>query len=191
MTSPAGVTAIRGALVTFSGDPFVDGVEATRRYESDAVVAMAGGRIVDCGPARDVMRAAARGHAGHAYANALITAGFIDGHVHYPQLAVIGAGGKPLLDWLSDYTFPMEERYADAGHARDGRATSICAENLRNGITTAAVFCTVHPVSADVLFEEAQALDLRMIAGKVLMDRNAPARSARTRRSAATTSRRR
>ncbi len=176
MTAVAGLggtRAIRGALVTFSGDPFVDGVEAARHYESDAIVAMANGRITDCGPARDVMDRLAQGTPVTAYPNALITAGFIDAHVHYPQVPVIGAGGRSLLDWLADYTFPMERRFADADHARKV-AKVYLAENLRHGITTAAVFGTVHPASVDVLFEEAQALRLRMIAGKVLMDRNAP-----------------
>jgi guanine deaminase len=109
------------------------------------------------------------------YANALITAGFIDTHVHYPQLPIIGAGGKPLLDWLSGYTFAAEERFADGDYARSVARTYL-RENLRNGITSASVFCTVHAVSAEMLFEEASALDLRLIAGKVLMDRNAPAR---------------
>ena len=166
--------AIRGSLVTFNGDPFVDGVEATRRYERDAVVAMDDGRIVDAGPASEVMRRLPAGTEVTQYANALITAGFVDCHVHYPQLPIIGAGGKPLLDWLSGYTFVAEERYGDADYAR-GVARTYLRENLRNGITTASVFCTVHAESADVLFEEAHALDLRMIAGKVLMDRNAPA----------------
>ena len=171
---PSAIRAIRGALVTFSGDPFVDGVEAARHYEPDAVVAMAEGRIVACGPAREVTARLAAGTPVTAYANALITAGFIDGHVHYPQVPVIGAGGKTLLDWLADYTFPMERSFADPEHAREV-AKLYLAENLRHGITTAAVFGTVHPASVDVLFEEAQALRLRMIAGKVLMDRNAPA----------------
>ena len=170
----SGVTAIRGALVTFSGDPFVEGVAATRHYESDAIVAMADDRIVDCGAARDVSARLPAGTPVIAYANALITAGFIDGHVHYPQVPVIGAGGKSLLDWLADYTFPMERRFADERHAREV-AKVYLAENLRHGITTAAVFGTVHPVSVDVFFDEAQTLGLRMIAGKVLMDRHAPA----------------
>ena len=170
----SGVTAIRGALVTFSGDPFVEGVAATRHYESDAIVAMADDRIVDCGAARDVSARLPAGTPVIAYANAMITAGFIDGHVHYPQVPVIGAGGKSLLDWLADYTFPMERRFADERHAREV-AKVYLAENLRHGITTAAVFGTVHPVSVDVFFDEAQKLGLRMIAGKVLMDRHAPA----------------
>ena len=169
----SGVTAIRGALVTFSGDPFVEGVAATRHYESDAIVAMADDRIVDCGAARDMSARLPAGTPVIAYANALITAGFIDGHVHYPQVPVIGAGGKSLLDWLAYYTFPMERRFADERHAREV-AKVYLAENLRHGITTAAVFGTVHPVSVDVFFDEAQTLGLRMIAGKVLMDRHAP-----------------
>ena len=166
--------SIRAGLVTFSGDPFVDGVAATCRYEPDAIVAMEGGRIVDCGAAGDVLPRLPPGTPVTHYANALITAGFIDTHVHYPQLPIIGAGGKPLLDWLSGYTFAAEERFADADYARSV-ARAYLRENLRNGITTASVFCTVHAVSAAVLFEEAAALDMRLVAGKVLMDRNAPA----------------
>lgn len=165
--------AIRGAAVTFTGDPFIDGIDATRRHEPDAVVAMEGGRIAAFGSAAAVLPALPPGTPVTRYGNALITAGFVDTHVHYPQLSIIGAGGKTLLDWLSGYTFAAEERYADGEHAR-GVARTYLRENLRNGITTASVFCTVHPGSVDVLFEEAAALDLRLIAGKVLMDRNAP-----------------
>jgi len=109
-----------------------------------------------------------------SYAHALIGPGFVDAHVHYPQLPVIGAGGKPLLEWLTTHTFPAEQAYHDLDYAR-GVAARYVAENLRHGITTAAVFGTVHPQSVDALFEAAQQHDLRMIAGKVLMDRNAPA----------------
>ncbi len=165
--------ALRGALVTFTGDPFVEGIAAARRYEPDAMVVVADGVIRDCGPASDVLRRLAAGTEVIAYANALITAGFIDAHVHYPQVPIIGAGGKPLLEWLADYTFPAEARYASADYARVVARTYL-RENLRNGITSAAVFGTVHAVSVDVLFEEARALGMRMIAGKVLMDRNAP-----------------
>lgn len=167
------VTAIRGALLTFAGDPFVDGSDACR-YESDAIVAMADGRIVDCGAASDVQSRLPPQTPVTRYDNALISAGFIDAHVHYPQLPVIGAGGKPLLDWLTAYTFPAEARFADAAYARD-IAGRYLDENLRNGITTAAVFGTVHAESVDALFEESARRSLRMIGGKVLMDRNAPA----------------
>jgi len=166
--------AIRAALVTFTGDPFVDGTDAARSYEPDAIVVMDRGRIADCGPATEVMARLPASVPVTHYAHALISAGFIDTHVHYPQLPIIGAGGKPLLDWLSGYTFAAEERFADAGYA-GSVARAYLRENLRNGITTASVFCTVHAASAEVLFEEAAQLDLRLIAGKVMMDRNAPA----------------
>lgn len=165
--------AIRGAAITFTGDPFVEGVAATRRYESDAILAMDGGRIVAFGPAASVLPTLPAGTAVTRYDNALISAGFVDTHVHYPQLPIIGAGGKPLLDWLAGYTFAAEERYADTDYAR-GVARAYLRENLRHGITSASVFCTVHPGSVDVLFEEAALLDVRLLAGKVLMDRNAP-----------------
>jgi len=166
--------AIRGGLVTFVADPFVVGVEEACRFEPDAIVAMAGGVVVDCGPASAVARRLPAGTTVRSCANGLISAGFIDTHVHYPQLPIIGAGGKALLDWLADYTFPSEERFADAGYARVV-ARVYLDENLRHGITTAAVFGTVHPQSVDVLFEECAAAGLRMIAGKTLMDRHAPA----------------
>src|SRR6185437_638808 len=102
------------------------------------------------------------------YRDALISAGFIDAHVHYPQLPVIGAGGKPLLEWLTSYTFPAEMRYADIDYARDVAARYV-DENLRHGITTAAVFGTVHPQSIDALFDECARRGMRMIGGKALM----------------------
>jgi guanine deaminase len=167
------ITAIRGALIDFHADPLQAGVAAARRHESDGIVAMTGGRIIASGAASAILPLLPPGTPVTSYANALITAGFIDCHVHYPQLPIIGAGGKPLLEWLASYTFPAEARYADDAYAR-AVARRYLAENLRHGITSAAVFCTVHRGSVEVLFDEAHALGLRLIAGKVLMDRNAP-----------------
>ena len=168
----SGWTAIRGALLTFDGDPFVDDTQA-RRYEPDAIVAMADGRIVDCGAADVVAARLPPDTPITRYRDALISAGFIDAHVHYPQLPVIGAGGKPLLEWLTSHTFPAEARYADIDYARDV-AVRYVDENLRHGITTAAVFGTVHPQSIDALFDECARRGMRMIGGKALMDRHAP-----------------
>ncbi|HET9750247.1 MAG TPA: guanine deaminase [Casimicrobiaceae bacterium] len=166
------VTAIRAAMLTFAGDPFVQG-RAARHYEPDAIVAMADGRIVACGPAADVVRSLPPDTSIAHYEHALVSAGFVDAHVHYPQLPILGAGGKPLLDWLAAYTFPAECRFGDADHAR-AVAARYFDENVRNGITTACVFCTVHPESVDALFEEAARRAMRIVGGKVLMDRNAP-----------------
>lgn len=175
MAAAARVTAIRGPALTYTGDPFQQGLEATMRYEPDAIVAMAGGRIAHFGPARALRGKLPRGTKVEDHGrDALIMAGFVDCHVHYPQTEIIGAYGAQLLDWLNKYTFVAEQRFADERHAR-AAARVFLKECLRNGITTAAVYCTVHPQSVDAFFEESTRLGLRMIAGKVLMDRNAPA----------------
>jgi len=107
------------------------------------------------------------------HAGKLILPGFIDTHVHCPQLDVIGSYGTELLDWLNTYTFPAECRYADPAVARAGAGHFLDAL-LAHGTTTAVVFPTVHKVSAEALFEAAQQRGMRLIAGKVLMDRHAP-----------------
>jgi guanine deaminase len=166
--------AIRGPVLTYSGDPFQLGLDATLRYEPDAIVAMADGRITGLGPARKIRPLLPRHTPLEEYGpDSLIMAGFVDCHVHFPQTPIIGAGGAQLLDWLNKYAFVAEQRFADKKHAREV-ARVFLAESLRNGVTTSAVHCTVHPQSVDALFEEAARLGLRIIAGKVLMDRNAP-----------------
>src|SRR5690349_5052173 len=144
-------------------------------YEPDAIVAMAQGRITHFGAASHVAphlppgtRVQTNGR------NTLMLPGFVDCHVHYPQIGIIGAHGEQLLDWLNKYTFVEEQKFAESGFARE-TARAFLRECLRAGTTTAAVFCTVHPQSVDAFFEESAALNMRMIAGKVLMDRNAPA----------------
>jgi guanine deaminase len=103
----------------------------------------------------------------------LLLPGFIDTHIHYPQTDVIAAPGEDLLTWLTQYTFPVEARFADPLHARTV-ADFFLDELLRHGTTTAAVFCTVHRASVEAFFEAAAARQLRMFAGKVLMDSNCP-----------------
>lgn len=173
-TSETPVTALRGAALTFTGDPFASADEDCLIYHDDAVLVMDGGAILDFGPAGDVLPDYGPDLEVTRYPDSLIMPGFIDCHVHYPQIQIIGAGGETLIDWLDKYTFPAEQAFADAGHARD-TAAHFLDELLRNGTTSAAVFCTVHPESVDAFFEEAQARRMRMIAGKMLMDRNAPA----------------
>ena len=168
------VTALRGPALSFSGDPFRDGLERTLVHEPDAIVAVQDGRILHFGPARTIQRLLPPGTEVRDYGkDALISAGFVDSHVHFPQTPMIAAYGEQLLDWLEKYTFPNELKFADKEHARHV-ARIFLRENLRNGITTSCVYCTVHPQSVDALFEEAEALGLRLAAGKVLMDRNAP-----------------
>lgn len=103
----------------------------------------------------------------------LIVPGFVDSHIHYPQTEMIGAFGEQLLEWLNHYTFPVEAQYHCPQHAAQMSAFFL-HQLLANGTTSALVFGTVHPQSVDALFSAAEALDMRIIAGKVMMDRNAP-----------------
>ncbi len=104
----------------------------------------------------------------------LITPGFIDLHIHFPQTDCIAAHGGQLLEWLETHVFPAEAAFADPAHAAEAAGFFI-AELLRNGTTTALVFGSSHKTSVEALFAEALARNMRLIAGKVLMDRHAPA----------------
>jgi guanine deaminase len=135
---------------------------------------MAGGKITHFGPADAVRAQLPPGtHIKEYGRDALILPGFIDCHVHYPQTQIIGAGGEQLLDWLNKHTFVAEQVFADVEHARLV-AGLFLDECLRNGTTTVATFCTVHAHSVDAFFEAAARRGMRTIAGKCLMDRNAP-----------------
>jgi guanine deaminase len=103
----------------------------------------------------------------------IIAPGFVDMHIHYPQLDVIGSPADGLLPWLENYTFPEEKRFAAQDHSAQA-ATFFIAELLRNGVTTALAFATSHTESVNALFTEAQKGSLRLMTGKCLMDQNAP-----------------
>ncbi len=165
--------AVRGRLVTCLDDPFQAGRRALTD-EPDGLIVVDDGRITATGPAAALMPQLPPDTPVTRYPGCLISPGFIDTHVHYTQTGIIGAYGAQLLDWLNQYAYPAEMRFADRAHA-DAMARAFCDELVRNGTTTALVFCAVFPESVDALFEEAARRNLRLIAGKVLMDRNAPA----------------
>ena len=110
----------------------------------------------------------------HDYQDTLIMPGFIDTHVHYPQIDMMAAYGEQLLDWLNNYTFVTEANFADPKVAHD-TAQFFLNQLLANGTTSAMVFATSHPQSAEAFFTESARLNTRMITGNVLMDQNAPA----------------
>jgi guanine deaminase len=103
----------------------------------------------------------------------IIAPGFVDMHVHFPQTNVIGSPADGLLPWLENYTFPEEQRFADAAYGAEA-ATFFVDELLRNGVSTALAFATTHSTSVDALFSQAQARGMRLITGLCLMDRHAP-----------------
>ncbi len=168
------VTALRGRAISFRDDPFQQPLRDSLVYEEDALVVIESGRIAAFGPAAALRASLPASVPVHEYGQAILCPGLIDAHVHYPQLQMVGAYGAQLLGWLERYVFPAELAFAEAGHA-ERVAHRFLRELLRAGTTTAAVYCTVHPHSVDALFAESERFNTRMIAGKVLMDRHAPA----------------
>jgi len=160
-----------GQTLSFDNNPFTAGLGAAR-YQRQGAVAVRDGFIIEVGEA-DALRARYSESQVVDHGDALLIAGFVDAHVHYPQTGIIASWGKRLIDWLETYTFPEEMRFCDADHAT--RMAGLYFDfSLANGITSAASFCTIHPESVDAYFTAAQSRGMRMIGGKVMMDRNAP-----------------
>ncbi|MBH2746878.1 guanine deaminase [Serratia marcescens] len=148
-------------------------LEERLRHVPDGLLLLNDGVIVWFGSWQQGEALLPPGFAVTEYRDKPIVPGFIDTHIHYPQTEMIGAYGDQLLDWLNNYTFPTESRYGCEQHA-DAMSAFFLRELLSNGTTTALVFGTVHPQSVDTLFSQAAALNMRLIAGKVMMDRHAP-----------------
>lgn len=161
---------ILGQVLRYEGDPFAT-PDAARPITHGAVLVDAG-RIADVGEAAD-LRARHPQARVHDHGSRLISAGFIDAHVHYPQTAIIASWGKRLIDWLNSYTFPEEMRFSDRTYA-DAVAGRYLDLVLARGTTTVCSYATIHPESVDAIFSAAQARGMRVFAGKTCMDRNAP-----------------
>ena len=163
--------ALRGDLLDFTAAPEWGATESPAvRFRPDHWLLIEDGRIRGAQPGT---QAPPPDHVQHDHCGRLILPGFIDTHVHSPQLDVIASYGTELLDWLNTHTFPAEARLADSLHAQ-GSAEGFLDALLSHGTTSAVVFPTVHRHSVDFLFAAAQARGMRLIAGKVLMDRHAP-----------------
>jgi guanine deaminase len=167
----AAARLLRGRLLSFRESPRIAGAGAHTLIEDGAVL-IEDGVIKAVGEARDV--AAPEGAIIDDHRGKLILPGFIDAHIHYPQTRVIGSYGAQLLDWLQKYTFVEEQKFSDPAHA-EAVSRFFLDELFRQGTTTAVVYCTVRPESVEAFFAESERRCARMIAGKVLMDRNAPA----------------
>jgi guanine deaminase len=162
----------RAALLTMTGDPARNGPGACI-WHDDGLLVVENGVIVDCG-AYDALAPRFKGLAVTVYPGHILTPGFIDLHIHLPQAAIIGARNSGLLDWLERHAFPAEAAFADPAHCRT-QASRFLDELLANGTTTALVFGSSHKGSVEALFNDAFQRGMRLIAGKVLMDRGAPA----------------
>lgn len=162
---------ILGQVLHYAGDPFLQGLDAARHIP-DGAVAIEDGRIAAVGRAAE-LRTRFPAARLHDYRKKLVSAGFVDAHVHYPQTAIIASWGKRLIDWLNTYTFPEEMRFADPAYA-DEVANRYLDLVLARGTTTVCSYATIHPASVDAIFNAAQARGMRLFAGKTCMDRNAP-----------------
>lgn len=159
----------RARVFTPVADPFAEGIANSYRDFDDGFLAVDDdGTIAAVGawseaPEGEVIDLTGR----------LITPGFVDTHLHAPQLEMIGSYGGHLLEWLNRYTFPTERKFEDPGHARTV-AKAFYGELLRHGTLTALVFSTIHYEATSIFFEEAESHGFRAIIGKTMMDRNAP-----------------
>ncbi len=161
---------LRGQTLAFSGNPFEVGADDAVDYRQDGAVVVEGGRIIAVGAATDILKQNT-GAPVTNYSDALIMAGFIDSHTHYPQLDIIGSCSQGLVDWLQKHTFPCEAQFSDKAIA-DNSAEFFLDQCFLNGVTTASVYCTVHSQSVMSFFEAATRRNVCMAAGKVCMDSN-------------------
>lgn len=164
---------IRGRVLTFRDEPQGLDDSASYRYIEDGAVLVEDGRIARLGEYAQVSAEAGgevqlADHRPH-----LILPGFIDTHIHYPQTQVVASYAANLLEWLNTYTFVAEQKFADEQHA-EFIAERFLDELIRHGTTTAVAYCSVHPQSVDAYFRASQHRNMRMLGGKVMMDRNAP-----------------
>lgn len=166
-------TLIRGRLLSFHRAPQSIGDGEAYTYESDGALLVAGGTIVASGDYAAVSATAPEETVQIDHRPHLIVPGLIDTHLHFPQMQVIGSYAANLLEWLNTYTFPEECRFVESAHAAR-IAVHFFDEMIRHGTTTAVAYCSVHKASADAFFAESTKRNMRMVAGKVMMDRNAP-----------------
>ena len=167
------VKIYRAEILHFLDDPATAGETDSYQYFPDGVLIVKDGRIEAVGHSRELLPDLPADLEIVHYRDCLILPGFVDCHVHYPQTEIVAAYGSQLLEWLENYTFPTEREFSDPEKARQV-AEIFLDELLRNGTTTALAIATVHKTSVDAFFTAARTRRMRMICGKVLMDRNAP-----------------
>jgi guanine deaminase len=167
------ITLLRGRLLSFKRGPQSAADEDSYFYESDGGLLIEDGRIVARGSYSQIKAETPADAIEIDHRPHLIMPGFIDTHLHFPQMQVIASYAANLLEWLNTYTFPEECRFVETAHA-ERIAVHFYDELIRHGTTTAVAYCSVHKTSADAFFAEAMRRHMCMVGGKVMMDRHAP-----------------
>ena len=168
---PNKLQAYRASVLHFHADPALTPDACS--WHEDGLLVVDGDKVQAAGDYAALAATLPEGVTMHDYRGKLIMPGFIDTHLHFPQTDMIASPAPSLLPWLETYTFPTERQFGDHAHGREV-AEFFLDELLRCGTTTAMVYCTVHKESVDAFFEASEARNLRMVAGKVLMDRHCP-----------------
>ncbi|SNY92667.1 guanine deaminase [Cohaesibacter sp. ES.047] len=166
-------TCLRGRILAFHAEPQSPDDDSAHSYIEDGALLIENGLIIARGDFADLETQLACDCAIVDHRPCLLMPGFIDTHLHFPQVQVIASWGAQLLDWLENYTFPAEARYSDAAHA-ERMAVHFFDELLSQGTTTTVAYGSAHKTSADAYFAEAARRNMRVIGGKTMMDRNAP-----------------
>ncbi|MBD8875620.1 guanine deaminase [Roseibium polysiphoniae] len=164
---------LRGRLLSFKSSPTGPNDTSAYTYEEDGALLIRDGKIIANGIYAEVLTAASPTAQEVDHRPHLLLPGLIDTHIHFPQAQVIASWADQLLDWLNDYTFPAEQKFADKVHGAR-IAKGFYDALLANGTTTAVAYCSSHPNSVDAYFEEAEHRGMLMVGGKTMMDRNAP-----------------
>jgi guanine deaminase len=166
-------TLLRGRLLSFRREPEGLDDDGAYLYVEDGGLLLQDGLITMAGEFADLSENAPPDVEVIDHRPHLIMPGFIDTHIHFPQMQVVGSYAGSLLEWLNTYTFVEEQRFSDPEHSAR-IAVKFFDELIRHGTTTAVAYCSVHKVSADMYFAESLRRNMLMLGGKVMMDRNAP-----------------
>ncbi len=170
-TLAASIQAYRASILSFTGDPDLDATACV--WHQDGLLLIDNGRVHAVGAADKLLPSLPRNATVIDYRGKIICPGFIDTHVHFCQTDIIASPAPGLLPWLDQYTFPAESKFVDPAHGAEV-AEFFLDQLLACGTTSAMVYCTVHAASVEAFFTASESRNLRMVAGKVLMDRNCP-----------------
>jgi len=164
---------IRGRTLTFRRRPYSVNDTESYNFIEDGALLVTNGIISKLDSFSNIIAEAPKDITIYDHRPHLLVPGFIDTHLHFPQMQIVSSYASNLLEWLNTYTFVEEQKYKDYFHG-ENMAKHFFNTLIMHGTTTAATFCTTHPESVEAFFKESHRRNMLMIGGKVMMDQNAP-----------------